>query len=208
MHPAAQDILDFWFGSSAPFHIPQDDRHALWWGGGEVLDRDIEARFGALLARVQEPELQAWTRDPMGRLALVVLIDQFSRNIFRGTPQVYALDSVALRLCLEGMDHGHDQAMGFFQRSFLYMPLQHAEDLAMQERERSKPKGGGVNIIDTSPLANVHGSIAGAGDHFAGHECIDGAHRAVLDALFKEGAKLFVGEPGALQDLFASVRRQ
>jgi uncharacterized protein (DUF924 family) len=76
----------------------------------------------------------AWEHAPRGRLALIVLLDQFPRNIYRGTPEAFAYDAHALRLCLDGQNWGHDRLLRPVERLVVYLPMQHAEDLTIQER--------------------------------------------------------------------------
>jgi uncharacterized protein (DUF924 family) len=74
-----------------------------------------------------------WTETPEGRLALIILLDQFRRNIFRGTAEAYARDRLALKICVEGTVNGHYKKLSPMQRMFFFMPLQHAESLKVQE---------------------------------------------------------------------------
>ncbi|MFQ5761239.1 MAG: DUF924 family protein, partial [Acidiferrobacterales bacterium] len=79
-------------------------------------------------------QLTSWEQHPRGRLALIVLLDQFSRNIYRGTAQAFAQDELALSLCLQGIDIGHDLALRPIERTFHYLPMEHAESLEMQDK--------------------------------------------------------------------------
>ncbi|NVB42349.1 DUF924 domain-containing protein [Pseudenhygromyxa sp. WMMC2535] len=123
-----EDILSFWF---------PDDRaraNALWWGKDPALDAEIRARFGQTRARAKAGELDHWARSPRGRLAVIIVLDQFSRNLFRGDPETHAADEHALTLALEGIAAGDDRALRPIERLFMYMPLEHAEALEHQER--------------------------------------------------------------------------
>ncbi|EDM77003.1 hypothetical protein PPSIR1_15920 [Plesiocystis pacifica SIR-1] len=122
------DVLEFWF----PDDPIQAD--ALWWGKSPETDESIRARFGDARERAKAGELDAWAEQPAGRMALIILLDQMSRNLFRGDAETYAADAKAVALCLDGLERGHDQALPFIQRLFFYMPLEHAEDLGQQER--------------------------------------------------------------------------
>jgi len=130
---AYDEILHFWFGSDAAGAIPQE-RLKFWFGGDRQTDRLIRERFSGHLAAAVEGRLDSWGKRPAGRLALILLFDQFPRNIYRGAPQAYAQDSRALHLCLEGLDQGHDRPLALVERAFMYLPLEHTEDLEMQER--------------------------------------------------------------------------
>lgn len=117
-----QDILQFWFEDTAP---------AQWWRVDPAFDRLIAERFSALHARAVQAELFAWRATPGGRLAEVIVLDQFSRNIHRGTPQAFAVDPMALVLAQEAVALGADQTLSPVQRSFLYLPYMHSESRAI-----------------------------------------------------------------------------
>src|SRR3712207_5814534 len=102
--------------------------------GGPEVDREITERFGQMLEQARRGELDHWAETPRGRLALIVVLDQFSRNVYRGSPLSYAQDEKALELALEGIDAGIDRELSFMERIFLWMPVGHSEDLALQER--------------------------------------------------------------------------
>jgi uncharacterized protein (DUF924 family) len=130
-----EQILDFWFGvdfdPSAP---PADDRQRLWFGKDSATDQLIRTRFGDGVEAAARGALDGWASHPRGRLALIVLLDQFTRNIHRDNPEAFACDAKALTLCLEGLTRDHDRALAPLQRVFFYLPMEHAEDLALQER--------------------------------------------------------------------------
>ncbi len=106
----------------------------LWFQGGADVDREIGERFGADLERARNGELNEWAKTPRGRLALIVLLDQFSRNVYRGSGEAYASDALSLRLTLDGLDSEHDTSLSCFEQMFFVLPLEHAEDLLMQDR--------------------------------------------------------------------------
>jgi uncharacterized protein (DUF924 family) len=87
-----------------------------------------------VLEQARRGELDHWAETPRGRLALIVVLDQFSRNVYRGSPLSYAQDEKALELALEGIDAGMDRELSFMERIFFWMPVGHSEDLALQER--------------------------------------------------------------------------
>jgi len=132
--PQVEDILGFWFGElpkDAP--VPQE-RFELWFGGGEETDRMIRKRFEADLMRAARGDFDHWRESARGTLALIILLDQFPRNIYRTTSKAYAFDARALGLCLEGMDGGQDLRLTAVERAFFYLPLEHSEELEMQAR--------------------------------------------------------------------------
>src|SRR5687767_1165445 len=124
------EILAYWFGDTGN----PGDRMKVWFGGGPDVDREIRERFGPDLERARRGELDAWAETPRGRLALIILLDQFSRNVYRGTPDAFAQDPAAQKLAVEGLDGGTDEGLSPAERMFFAMPLTHAEDVAMQER--------------------------------------------------------------------------
>lgn len=126
-----QDVLDYWFGKlEGPCTFP-GDRAQLWWAGGEAVDAEIRERFGALFEQATSGALDDWQRTPRAALALVILLDQFSRNLGRGTPAAFANDDKALACCEAALQQGHDRALFPLERAFLYMPMMHAESREM-----------------------------------------------------------------------------
>ena len=121
-------ILEFWFPAD------QDRANALWWGKDEALDTEVRERFGSTLAAARDGALDHWAETARGRVALIIVLDQLSRNIFRGDPETYAADEQARALALAGLERGHDRELSAMQRMFFYMPLEHSESLADQER--------------------------------------------------------------------------
>ena len=127
-----EDVLDFWFADAPAGPDALGRRNRVWFRGGEAFDGECAEGFGETLAAAARGELGHWKRSPRGRLALVLLLDQFSRNIYRGTPAAFAQDEQALMLCREGLDIGHDRQLAPCERTFFYMPLEHAEDRDVQ----------------------------------------------------------------------------
>jgi uncharacterized protein (DUF924 family) len=115
-------VLDFWFNEIQP---------AQWWKVDATFDRLIASRFGALHEAACRCELFAWRESSEGRLAEVIVLDQFSRNIHRGTPQAFAADALALGLAQEAVAADADHLLDERQRSFLYMPFMHSESKAI-----------------------------------------------------------------------------
>ena len=115
-------ILSFWF---------QDIQPAQWWKVDPAFDALIRSRFGALHEQARRCELFGWRATPEGRLAEVIVLDQFARNIHRGTPLAFAADPLALALAQEAVAAGADLQLQFEQRPFLYMPYMHSESAAI-----------------------------------------------------------------------------
>ena len=105
-----------------------------WFQGGPEVDREISERFGRVLEEARRGMLDSWAETPQGRLALIVVLDQFSRNVYRGSPLSYTQDEKALKLAVEGIDAGMDGELSPMERIFFWMPLAHSEDLALQDR--------------------------------------------------------------------------
>jgi uncharacterized protein (DUF924 family) len=129
-----EEILSFWFGPSVEDEAAIRQKAQMWFRGGPEIDREIRDRFGPDLERARCGELASWAETPRGRLALVILLDQFSRNIYRGTPLAFAQDEAAQKLTIEGLDAKMDASLTPYERIFFVLPLGHAEDLALQER--------------------------------------------------------------------------
>ena len=131
-------ILAFWFGadgSGADTAVATvaARQSALWWGKDAAVDQDIRSRFEADLLAAAENRRADWADTPQGMLALILLLDQFSRNMYRDTPQAFAFDALAQQCCHLGLAQGFDQQLSLLQRVFFYLPLEHAEDLDDQE---------------------------------------------------------------------------
>jgi uncharacterized protein (DUF924 family) len=136
---SAHDVLFFWFGPR-PYAAARVLQHArLWFGEPDSpeitpqTDELIRDRFAELTAAAERGELSAWESSPRRRLALILLLDQFSRNIYRGSVRAYTQDLQALSLTVSGMQHGADATLDPVERLFFYMPLMHAESLEVQE---------------------------------------------------------------------------
>ncbi|OOG39125.1 hypothetical protein B0B52_15845 [Polaromonas sp. A23] len=117
-------MLDFWFNESTV---------KRWFTGGVELDDEIRREFGTQVTLAQSGGLAEWEADPQSRLALVIVLDQFSRNIFRGKSKAFAGDERAQQLVTDALARGFDAELPWMGRVFLYMPLMHAESLALQE---------------------------------------------------------------------------
>jgi uncharacterized protein (DUF924 family) len=127
-------ILAFWFGDEPARAATNPDCARLWWSRQPAVDEAMRLRFGGLVQQAGSGALNAWAATPEGRLALILLADQFTRNIHRGTPAAFALDPLARGWALEGIDNGAFAALLPIQRLFTLMPLEHAESLPLQDR--------------------------------------------------------------------------
>ena len=130
---AVHDILNFWFADGLQKGWPSTDMKELWWGGSKGLDATVKEKFGDLVNEALAGGLKAWEARPLSRLALVLLLDQFTRNVFRRSPQAFAGDGRAQQLVTDGLAKGWDRQLPQVGRVFFYMPLMHAENLALQD---------------------------------------------------------------------------
>ncbi len=127
-------ILTFWFKEHA-LTAPQIDRRMdIWFGSDPVFDHEVTEQFGNDVELACSGQLDYWAETPRGRLALIVLIDQFRRNIHRGTSKAFSKDMLALRLCVEGAMQKKEQDLAPIEKVFFYMPLQHAESRKVQAK--------------------------------------------------------------------------
>ncbi len=130
------EILSFWFMEQT-LSAPQiDGRMDTWFGEDPVFDEEIAKEFADDVERASEGNLDHWAHEPRGRLALILLLDQFRRNIFRNTPEAFEKDKAALKLCVEGAMEKKDKGLAPIQKAFFYMPLQHAESRKVQAKSR------------------------------------------------------------------------
>ncbi|ALS97860.1 DUF924 family protein [Lacimicrobium alkaliphilum] len=131
-----QAVLEFWFGEISG-ELATRDKQKMWYASSAQTDETIRQQFGGLLQQADEGELEHWAYKPRGRLALILLFDQFSRNIYRGKPEAFAFDNKALALCEQGLACGQDKQLNLVERLFFYHPLEHAEDLQAQQQSVS-----------------------------------------------------------------------
>ncbi|HEX7047589.1 MAG TPA: DUF924 family protein [Gammaproteobacteria bacterium] len=167
MNPEA--VIDFWFDGVVP---DGDDTAGLenafkrWFGGGEAFDEEIRERFGALIETALDGGLVDWENDIRSRLALILLIDQFPRNVFRRTARAFAGDERALQLSERTVVDGEDRKLALVERFFLLMPYQHAEDRATQKE--------GVRLFEelaTQPASEPLEKLLNSGLGYARKHC-------------------------------------
>jgi uncharacterized protein (DUF924 family) len=131
-------ILEFWFGSNSDDAAVAKEKSALWWSKNSQIDDEIRQYFESLVLKAAAGELSDWQSTPKGYLALILLTDQFPRNIYRDSPHAFAYDSNALAWCLDGIEQGFDRKLRPIERVFFYLPLEHSELLDHQERSVSQ----------------------------------------------------------------------
>jgi len=128
-----KEILDFWFGHVEETIVPSENRARIWFGESSEIDAEIKERFSDVLEAAIHGECKNWEKNARGRLALMILLDQFSRHIYRNTAQAYQQDEKALEVCMDGIRNETDHELSLIERVFFYFPLLHAEHLAYQE---------------------------------------------------------------------------
>ncbi|NNC48087.1 MAG: DUF924 domain-containing protein [Sphingomonas sp.] len=120
----AQDLIDYWF---------EEVGEAGWWKKDPALDEEIRARYGELRQHVIETKAEEWRKGPRRILAAIIMLDQFSRNLNRGSAEAFAQDPLARRLTRRAIEKGWDQKLEPRYRHFLYMPLMHSESMSDQD---------------------------------------------------------------------------
>ncbi|BEV16956.1 DUF924 domain-containing protein [Herbaspirillum sp. DW155] len=135
-HASAEEVLDFWFGpdwDTLPAHQVAERQKKLWWSKHPDVDAQCRTRFEPLVQQAAANELDDWTESPRSMLALILLLDQMPRNIYRDTPQAFAFDELARQCSHLALAMGLDAELPPLARVFVYLPLEHAEDLDDQE---------------------------------------------------------------------------
>lgn len=134
LHPDASAVLTLWFGSDALDGPVDPALQKRWFVPDPAFDREIADRFGTLIDEAAAGRLGAWESTPRGALAVVILLDQFTRNVHRESPRAFEADPVARAVADRAIASGFDRAVPLDARSFFYLPFEHAEELALQDR--------------------------------------------------------------------------
>ncbi len=130
-----QKVVDFWFGDlKSNEDVISKSTRSRWFMKSDEFDREIKDRFSKALESAANGELDSWLESGRGRLGFIILLDQFSRNIFRDQANSFDYDPMALKVCLDGIEKKQDEELLFAQRSFFYMPLMHSEDREIQKK--------------------------------------------------------------------------
>jgi uncharacterized protein (DUF924 family) len=125
-------IVQYWFGESEGNIVPSKHMLHIWFDAEPKIDAEIKEKFLGEYQKTTRGEYSNWEDYPRSCLAQIIVLDQFSRHIFRNTPQAFAQDQKALDLCLRGIERQHDHLLSLLERAFFYFPLMHAEGLEMQ----------------------------------------------------------------------------
>ena len=129
----AQKVLQFWFGElDNKEHFPVD-KASMWFKNGADYDAIIRADFLSIHQQASSHQLDDWRLYPKSLLALIIVLDQFSRHLYRNTAQAFAQDKMAIECVIEGIKSNYDQDLYYVERQFFYMPLMHAEDITTQK---------------------------------------------------------------------------
>ena len=153
--PLVREILSFWFGEP-----PLVERN-VWFRKDPAFDATIRTRFGEAIAAARAGAFGEWCHDPHGALARVILLDQFTRNMYRGTAEAFSGDERALATANDAIAKGFDRTLAPVERWFLYMPFVHSEDRAMQKRSVALFGALAAETDLASPLewANRHADV-------------------------------------------------
>ena len=128
------EILTYWFGELRNAETYPEEKSKIWFNGGAAVDSYIRKNFEGDLLKASQGKLDPWKETPRGTLALITLLDQFPRNIYRETSKAFAFDKKALGWCLWGMEKSYDNKLFPIERAFFYLPLEHSEDLEIQKK--------------------------------------------------------------------------
>jgi uncharacterized protein (DUF924 family) len=161
-----QGILGFWFGRAADDSAEASAREAFWFGASRETDSLIRERFASAVEAAARGEFDSWVQVPRSTLALVLLLDQFPRNMWRGTAKAFAHDAQALRAAQEAVARGHLDNLAPLEQAFLVLPFQHSESIEDQ-RESIRLSS---EIAQAAPAAwrpVLEGYLQFAKEHFA-----------------------------------------
>ncbi|WP_414696640.1 DUF924 family protein [Paraburkholderia sp.] len=187
----AREVLDDWFGAPGSSMFGKDRK--VWFKRDASFDARLHERFGALLEQAEKGGLDGWQQTPLGALALVILLDQFSRNCYRGTARAFAFDAQALRIAKHMVASGADQMLpGLFHRAFAYMPFEHDEspDSQRESLRLFKPFEAQPESASYYRSAVRHAAIIERFGRFP--------HRnALLGRMSSEAERAFLRKPGS-----------
>lgn len=134
MEHTKDELLEFWFGKDRDDAAVARAKAGLWWGHDPASDELLQERFGAATSAAAAGVLDHWVGSPRGRLALILLLDQLPRAVYRGTPAAFATDERALGVASKGLASGADRLLRPVERLFFYLPFEHSERIEDQER--------------------------------------------------------------------------
>jgi uncharacterized protein (DUF924 family) len=161
------NVLWFWLGDVDGDGLAEDAMTQRWWRKDADFDQEIAAKFEPTWQAIMAGDREAWLDLPHSRLAYLIVLDQFSRNMFRGTSQMFRGDERAVAVAADGVKHGMDRALHGHERVFFYMPFMHSESLAVQDRGvelfgalRDRAEGRGREVLNSNvEFARQHRDI-------------------------------------------------
>lgn len=166
---SADEVLQFWLGAARPSNSEALQHKQQWFSKSDALDARIRQHFEPAVQAALHGGVQGWAQGAWETLARIILLDQFTRNIYRGTPQSFAGDPSALQLALGLCDGGQDQQLPAVVRVFVYLPLEHAEDPALQQRSVQLF----AQLKDSHPEpADLQAYLQGTWDYALRHEAV------------------------------------
>lgn len=192
------DVLRFWLGAYPLEADAMRGAQRQWFQKDDAFDARLREGFGATIAQARAGRLGHWADSADGWLALILVLDQFTRNAFRGQPDSFAGDAQALALALAGIERGHDQALPPMARLFCYLPLEHAEDLALQQRSVAL-----FAALRDAPGAEPRAFFDGTLDYARKHQDVIARfgrfpHRnAILERTSTPQEQAYLAQPGA-----------
>lgn len=193
-------ILDFWFGPLDDDGLPGKPYREQWFTENRRLDRGMRRRFSSMVLLASEESLDRWRAEPGGALAEIILLDQFSRNIYRRTAMAFGNDPLAQRLAREGVSEGRELALPLIQRAFFYMPYQHAESREIQREgvglyeqlARTAPRGRLRDVLSQfHDSAREHADIIERFGRFPHRNQVLGRRSSASEKAFLEAATSF-----------------
>lgn len=159
------ELLNCWFGQPGVADLPTSDRTNMWFGNNEQIKKELVESFAPEFDQAAKGQLTTWEESPRGRLALIILLDQFPRYLHRHSSQAFAFDKTALGLAEDGIKKAMDHSLTLIERVFFYMPLVHAEDDAVQEQSiRLYQALAGLSMPETTQIYQLF--LAYAYAHF------------------------------------------
>ena len=161
-----EQVIKFWFGNDINEPNLAKRQSPLWWQKNPQIDALIREKFADGLQGIVTGHYDHWLSSPRGRLAAIIVLDQFSRNMYRDKPQSFAHDPLALKWCMEGMALKQDIELPFIGRVFFYLPLEHSETIEMQN----------LSVEKFTELA-----VADKSETFTGFQDFAQRHRAVIE---------------------------
>ena len=188
---AISEILDYWFGPLNEAGMCREDRNPLWFKASADTDETCRSRFSDQVEQALAGELDSWTASDQGLIALIVLLDQMTRNIYRGTAGAFSGDQRALGLAQQAIETGIYQRLPAIHQVFLYMPLEHCEDLEVQEEcvtlfEELAAVTGHQQIADFTRYAIAHREVIAQFGRFPHRNAILGRESTPAELAYLE----------------------